>query len=78
MPTAAATSALAIVAYLQIDSSLLASATVFLKLADARYQLSWVSDGTCAPIENSPPGIDTIPSGAGPGAERLFSTVGRN
>jgi hypothetical protein len=30
MPTAAATIALAIVAYLQIDSSLLASATVFL------------------------------------------------
>ncbi len=36
------------------------------------------SGGACAPIENSPPGIHTIPSGAGRGAERRFSTVGNN
>src|SRR5882724_7687491 len=30
------------------------------------------------PIENSPPGIQTIPVGATPGAELLFSIVGRN
>ena len=34
--------------------------------------------GSCAPIENSPPGIHTMPSGAGPGGGFLFSTVGRN
>ena len=36
------------------------------------------SSGSCAPIENSPPGIHTMPSGAGPGGGCLFSTVGRN
>src|SRR5436190_7755466 len=30
------------------------------------------------PIENSPPGIHTIPSGAGAGAAGLFGTVGAN
>ena len=29
-------------------------------------------------MENSPPGIQTIPSGAGPGGEAGFDTVGRN
>ncbi len=37
-----------------------------------------MSCGSCAPIENSPPGIHTMPSGAGPGGGFLFSTVGRN
>ena len=34
------------------------------------------SDGTTQPIENSPPGIHTMPSGAGPRAGVLFGTVG--
>jgi hypothetical protein len=33
---------------------------------------------TAAPIENSPPGIQTIPSEALPGDETLFATVGAN
>src|SRR5204863_7633071 len=33
---------------------------------------------TAAPIENSPPGIQTIPSGALPGADASFGTVGAN
>ena len=28
-------------------------------------------------MENSPPGIQTMPSGVGPDGERLFATVGR-
>ena len=28
-------------------------------------------------MENSPPGIQTMPSGAAPGGEAWFSTVGR-
>src|SRR4051812_20142763 len=31
-----------------------------------------------APMENSPPGIHTIPSGAGPGGGPLLGTVGAN
>ena len=38
----------------------------------------FMSADSAAPIENSPPGIHTIPSGAGRGAERRFSTVGSN
>ena len=34
--------------------------------------------GSCAPIENSPPGIHAMPSGAAPGAVVVFSMVGRN
>src|SRR5262245_10305902 len=34
--------------------------------------------GSAAPIENSPPGIQTIPSGADPGAAPVLTTVGRN
>src|SRR5215510_2810608 len=34
--------------------------------------------GAAAPIENSPPGIQTIPSGAGPGGVTAFATVGMN
>src|SRR4051812_11218609 len=36
-----------------------------------------MSGGSCAPIENSPPGIHTMPSGAGAGGSSRFSTVGR-
>jgi len=36
---------------------------------------SFMCGGSCAPLENSPPGIHTIPSGAGPGAGLRFSTV---
>ena len=39
---------------------------------------SFMSGGSCAPMENSPPGIQTMPSGASPGGGVLFSTVGRN
>jgi hypothetical protein len=35
-----------------------------------------MSGGSCAPIENSPPGIQTIPSGIDPEGRALFSTVG--
>jgi hypothetical protein len=31
---------------------------------------------SAAPIENSPPGIQTIPGGGSPGADPRFSTVG--
>ena len=31
---------------------------------------------TVLPIENSPPGIHTIPAGAGPGAAAVFAIVG--
>src|SRR5262245_66484739 len=34
--------------------------------------------GSSQPIENSPPGIQTIPAGALPEGLDLFSTVGRN
>src|SRR3974390_788610 len=34
------------------------------------------SDASWQPMENSPPGIHTMPSGAGPGAAALFGTVG--
>jgi hypothetical protein len=33
---------------------------------------------TVLPIENSPPGIHTIPAGTGPGAVKDFETVGAN
>jgi hypothetical protein len=36
------------------------------------------SRGSSAPIENSPPGIHTIPAGAGPGGVEASSTVGAN
>jgi hypothetical protein len=40
--------------------------------------ISWVPLPVAAlPIENSPPGIQAIPSGAGPGADLLFSFVAR-
>src|SRR5579862_8038933 len=39
---------------------------------------SSMSGGSLAPIENSPPGIQTIPSGGDPGAVALLTTVGRN
>jgi len=35
------------------------------------------SRGSSLPIENSPPGTQTIPSGAGLGGGALFSIVGR-
>jgi hypothetical protein len=35
-----------------------------------------MSGGSCAPIENSPPGIQTIPSGVEPAGRPLFSIVG--
>src|SRR5215471_11653854 len=38
---------------------------------------SLVAGGSMAPIENSPPGIHTIPSGVREGAEAGFGTVGR-
>src|SRR5579862_6685476 len=38
----------------------------------------FISGGSWAPMENSPPGIQTIPLGAGPGAGCLFGTVGPN
>ena len=38
---------------------------------------SFMSGEVCAPIENSPPGIHTIPCGALPGAGAGFGTVGR-
>src|SRR5215471_15209714 len=31
--------------------------------------------GSAAPIENSPPGIQTMPAGAGPGGVAMFATV---
>src|SRR5579872_6744563 len=34
--------------------------------------------GSSEPIENSPPGIQTIPAGAMPGGLAEFSTVGKN
>src|SRR5262245_44830317 len=34
--------------------------------------------GSAAPIENSPPGIHTMPSGAGPGGAGALAVVGRN
>ena len=34
--------------------------------------------GSAAPIENSPPGIQIIPTGAGPGGAGAFGTVGSN
>src|SRR5215469_5706394 len=39
---------------------------------------SSMSGGSCAPMENSPPGIQTIPTGACEGAGAEFGTVGRN
>src|SRR5678815_647918 len=39
---------------------------------------SLISGGSCAPMENSPPGIQTMPSGAGPGGRVALSTVGTN
>src|SRR5688572_1338910 len=36
-----------------------------------------MSGGSCAPIENSPPGIHTIPLGGGPGGLFAFADVGR-
>ncbi|HZS16368.1 MAG TPA: hypothetical protein VFA51_00385 [Candidatus Udaeobacter sp.] len=40
--------------------------------------ISWVPLPVAAlPIENSPPGIQAIPSGAGPDADLLLSFVGR-
>jgi len=38
----------------------------------------FASSGAAAPIENSPPGIQTMPSGAWPGAGVLFGIVGAN
>jgi hypothetical protein len=35
-----------------------------------------MSGGSLAPIENSPPGIQTMPSGADPGSGVLLATVG--
>src|SRR6266403_4839208 len=41
--------------------------------------ISWLpSPFTTAPIENSPPGIQTMPSGALPGALALLESVGAN
>src|SRR5205814_5521281 len=41
--------------------------------------ISWLpSPFTTAPMENSPPGIQTIPAGALPGGEFLFAIVGSN
>src|SRR5579885_945491 len=37
-----------------------------------------MSGGSCAPIENSPPGIQTIPAGACERAGTGLGTVGRN
>jgi len=37
--------------------------------------LSLMFGGSCAPIENSPPGIQIIPSGVEPEGRPLFSTV---
>src|SRR5688500_6932595 len=37
-----------------------------------------MSGGSCAPIENSPPGSHTMPSGTGPGAGSVLVTVGLN
>src|SRR5688572_6556454 len=34
--------------------------------------------GSALPMENSPPGIQTIPSGAGPGGALLLEIVGAN
>ena len=48
MPTTAATSALTIVAYFQIDSSLLASATVFLLLGPLVHAISIPRSGGSA------------------------------
>src|SRR3954451_8964261 len=39
---------------------------------------SSMSGGSLAPIENSPPGIQTMPAGAVAGAEPALATVGRN
>jgi len=40
--------------------------------------ISWLPLPVAAlAIENSPPGTQAIPSGAGPGADLLFSIVGR-
>src|SRR5262249_22326413 len=39
---------------------------------------SSIPGGLAPPIENSPPGIHTIPSGVGPGAGLALATVGRN
>src|SRR5215475_2916508 len=36
---------------------------------------SFMSGGSSAPMENSPPGIHTIPAGALPGAESEFGVV---
>src|SRR5262244_815120 len=38
----------------------------------------FMSGGSCAPIENSPPGIQTMPSGGWEGACEELGTVGRN
>src|SRR4051812_40112848 len=39
---------------------------------------SFISGGSLAPIENSPPGIQAIPSSAAAGDGALFATVGSN
>src|ERR1700746_165078 len=39
---------------------------------------SFISGGSCAPIENSPPDIQAIPCGAGPGAGVWFGIVDPN
>jgi hypothetical protein len=44
----------------------------------ARIPTMSMSGGSAAPIENSPPGIHTMPRGAGAGAGRVFGTVGAN
>src|SRR6266436_467613 len=38
---------------------------------------SFISGGSCAPMENSPPVIQTIPRGALPGAGTIFGIVAR-
>src|SRR4030095_9558446 len=40
--------------------------------------MSFAFSGSCAPIENSPPGIHTMPSGADPGGVPVFAAVSTN
>ena len=46
--------------------------------ASAAADRSFMPGGRAAPIENSPPGIQTMPAGAAPGADLAFATVGWN
>src|SRR5439155_21381441 len=48
------------------------------RLVSLTSKQDFASSGAAAPIENSPPGIQTIPSGAWPGAGVLFGIVGPN